>query len=184
MHCNAKTETNMRILFSIIGCLLAVGATAQEVSQQRFIKLTYVPNRAYVEQATETIEAVSAVPSETTVEYRAGRSILLHPGFIASQGAIFTAHIRPVTETKLHLTAFPNPFDRGTTIDFSLPEAGTVNLTIVDATGRVVGQLLENSQQTAGRHQIEWGAEALPPGVYIPILNINQQQVSNRLIKK
>lgn len=174
----------MRILLSIIGCMLAIGAAAQEVEQQRYIKLTYVPDKSYVEQAVRTIEAVSVIPSKTTVEYRAGQSVVLQPGFEVKTGAAFTAHIKPVSDASLRLAAFPNPFEQTTTFQYDLPEAGTVNLYVVDAQGHVVGKLLENSYQSAGRHEIEWGPAALASGVYMPVLQTKNQRISSRVVKK
>jgi hypothetical protein len=174
----------MRSIISIIGCLLVISATAQSVEKQQYIKLTYTPNRAYVEQAVERIEAVNTILPQTTVEYRAGQAVELLPGFQADKGSIFAAHIKSVAETDIQLSAFPNPFDKSTTIDFELPEAGSVNLFVVDAKGQIVERLLENSQQSAGRHQLEWKADAFSSGVYIPVLKTGKQQVSSRIIKK
>lgn len=174
----------MRTLFIVISILLATAATAQDVAKYQYIWLTYAPNGAYVEQAIETIEAVSKIPTITTVEYRAGQSIVLQPGFQANAGAVFTAYIRPISDVSLKIRAYPNPFDQSAIIDFTLPNAAMVNLFIVNEKGQIVRRLVENSQLSAGQHQFEWKAEAVSPGVYIPVLKTERQQISDRLIKR
>ena len=59
-----------------------------------------------------------------------------------------------------------------------------MNLWIIDAQGKVVGQLVKEENQSAGRHQIEWKPQNLDAGVYIPIIEANQQKATSRLIKK
>ncbi len=50
---------------------------------------------------------------------------------------------------------YPNPFNPGTTIPFSLPSTGTVNLAIYDISGRVVRTLV-TEPKTAGEHVASW----------------------------
>ena len=65
----------------------------------------------------------------------------------------------------------PNPFNRMTTIRFSLPEAGAVRLAIYSIHGQLVRTLVDGPVQ-AGRHEVVWdgtdsrGAPAAS-GVYI-----------------
>ncbi|WP_338873209.1 T9SS type A sorting domain-containing protein [Spirosoma sp. SC4-14] len=174
----------MRYLLSIFICMLAITSFAQEVDKQRYIKINYEPNQVYVEKAIEKIEAVSIVSPKSNVEYRAGRSVELLPGFQAKAGAVFVAHIRTESTTDLQLTAYPNPFDRSTTIDFVLPESGKINLYVIDAKGQVIERLLESSQQEAGRHTLEWKAENQSSGIYMPVLTTERKQISSRVIKK
>ena len=61
---------------------------------------------------------------------------------------------------------YPNPFNPQTTIRYALPEQAAVTMTIYDATGRRVAQLLQEHTQTAGRHEVTFDAAALPSGVY------------------
>lgn len=174
----------MRIILSVVGCLLMVKATAQDISKQQYIQLTYTPNRAYVEQATEKIAAINTVLARTTVEYRAGHTVELLPGFEAKQGSIFTARVQDVRAAGLRLVAFPNPFEKSTTISFDLPETGVINLFVVNEKGQIVEHLLENSKLPAGKHQVEWKADAHTSGIYIPVLKTPWQQASSRVIKK
>jgi len=61
---------------------------------------------------------------------------------------------------------YPNPFNPQTTIRYALPEQAAVTMTIYDATGRRVAQLLQEITQAAGWHEVTFDAAALPSGVY------------------
>lgn len=61
---------------------------------------------------------------------------------------------------------FPNPFNSAITIDYFIPEAGRVNLTIFNAAGRHI-QTLSDKWQSAGEHQSVFTGLNHPAGVYI-----------------
>ncbi len=50
---------------------------------------------------------------------------------------------------------YPNPFNPDTRIDFALPQAGNVSLTIYDALGRTVKTLVSGTLD-AGQHTVTW----------------------------
>lgn len=60
---------------------------------------------------------------------------------------------------------YPNPFNPTTTIDYSMPESGLVNLTIYDINGRVVSELV-NEKQTAGNYRVTVDGSRIASGVY------------------
>ena len=177
-----------RIYTPILGFLfLASSAFAQSPKQRLRIQINYLGSGQYLEQAVETIEATNIVNTSTTVNYNAGQSVILLPGFEAKLGSIFTADIKPVTgggEFSLQLKAFPNPFEQSTTIDYYLPTAGRVNLWITDSQGKTVGQLVADENQSAGQHRIEWKPDSVGTGVYVPIVESNQQKAVSRIVKK
>jgi hypothetical protein len=170
-----------------IGCMTSAIAIAQTNQQTLRIQIQYEKAGRYLEQATETIEAVNVVKKTANVEYQAGQSVTLLPGFSAEMGSTFAANIKAVAtkqETPLQLAAYPNPFDQATTIEYYLPSAGKVNLNIIDSQGRIVGQLVQGENQEAGKHTIDWKPESANTGVYFPVVEANQQKVSGRLVKK
>lgn len=176
----------MRLLLLSLGCCLALTSMAQTSSQKLRIQISYEKAGHYLEQAVETIEAATVVSRVADVEYRAGQSVSMLPGFEAQKGSKFVAHIKPVefSGEKLKLMASPNPFTHSTTIDYYLPSDGKVNLWITDTQGKVVGQLVTDETQTAGQHRIEWKPSALSDGVYLPIVESNQRRAVTRIIKK
>ncbi|MEX1275954.1 MAG: phospholipase D-like domain-containing protein, partial [Bacteroidota bacterium] len=60
---------------------------------------------------------------------------------------------------------YPNPFNPTTTILFTIPYSGFVNLKVFDVLGREVA-ILVNEQRYAGTHRVQWNAVDLPTGVY------------------
>jgi len=61
---------------------------------------------------------------------------------------------------------FPNPFNPGTTIQYELPEASHVRLSVYDVLGREVSVLV-NERMEAGRHTARLDGAGLSSGVYL-----------------
>lgn len=177
----------MRLLLLFVGCCLTLPCLAQQPQRTLRIQLSYENSDQRLEQAVETIVATSKIGKVANVEYRAGQSITMLPGFEAQNGSTFLAQVKEVQvngEPSLQLAAFPNPFEQSTTIKYYLPADGKVNLWVTDAQGKVVGQLLRDENQSAGQHNLEWKPTSLSDGVYIPILEVNQQRAVSRIVKK
>ncbi len=60
---------------------------------------------------------------------------------------------------------YPNPFNPVTSIMFSLPTAGQVQLIIYDQLGRIVSRLL-NEKRNAGLHRLIWHGGTCASGIY------------------
>ena len=61
---------------------------------------------------------------------------------------------------------YPNPFNPSTIIKFSLPETVTAILTIYNALGQKITELV-NTRLEAGRYSFEWNAVSVASGIYI-----------------
>ena len=62
--------------------------------------------------------------------------------------------------------AYPNPFNSAVRLDYSLAEAGRINLSIYDLNGRLI-DVVVNSEKSIGVHSVHWNASALPSGLYL-----------------
>jgi len=60
---------------------------------------------------------------------------------------------------------YPNPFNPLTNIEFSIPKAGFVKLTVFDITGKQVDKQI-NSQMNPGTYRVEFSAGNLSSGIY------------------
>jgi len=60
----------------------------------------------------------------------------------------------------------PNPFNPVTSLNFTLPEASEVNLSVYDLNGRLVAQLASGYME-AGDHSVTFSGQDLPTGVYL-----------------
>jgi hypothetical protein len=64
------------------------------------------------------------------------------------------------------LQNYPNPFNPLTTIEFVLPEAATVSITVYNTIGQEVSRPLNNVDLGEGRQAVDVDASALSSGVY------------------
>ena len=63
-------------------------------------------------------------------------------------------------------SAYPNPFNPTTTLNYVVPSDMNVTLAIYDMQGRLVDELV-NDLRTRGIHQIVWNADQFASGVYM-----------------
>lgn len=71
---------------------------------------------------------------------------------------------------------FPNPFNNTTSFNYSIPEAGFVEISIFDLNGKLVDKLF-SGKQNSGSYKVNWNAQAYSSGVYL------YQIKTNNLIK-
>ncbi|UCE18230.1 MAG: right-handed parallel beta-helix repeat-containing protein [Gemmatimonadota bacterium] len=76
---------------------------------------------------------------------------------------------------------YPNPFNPVTTIDYALPEAAQVKVTIYNIIGQVV-EVLMNSHQAAGFHSVQWNASGLVSGVYFYRLEAGEFVTTKKML--
>ena len=84
-------------------------------------------------------------------------------------------------ENYLLLQNYPNPFNNQTIIEYVVPNAERVKLSIVNLLGQEMVCLVD-SQQTAGRHQVLFDAKDLPTGLYFYRLQINSVRLTRKLL--
>jgi len=75
----------------------------------------------------------------------------------------------------------PNPFNRETTINYSLTKASDVTFKVYDITGRVI---TSNSYGTVapGQYQINLSANSFSPGVYFYTFNVGGNMITKKMI--
>jgi hypothetical protein len=72
----------------------------------------------------------------------------------------------PILPKQFSLSAYPNPFNSATQIEFMLPNTQQVSLRLYDVLGREV-TVLVNEIKTAGEHRVAFDASGLASGVYL-----------------
>ncbi|GAG93964.1 unnamed protein product, partial [marine sediment metagenome] len=75
----------------------------------------------------------------------------------------------------------PNPFNPTTTIRFTLPNAGFAELSVYDATGRMI-ETLRASFMVAGVHEMTWRADGVPSGVYWALLRAGGRTAAHKMV--
>jgi dienelactone hydrolase len=76
---------------------------------------------------------------------------------------------------------YPNPFNPSTTIEFALPHAGFVTLTVYNLLGERVSTLVA-ADHPAGTYEATWDASGLPSGVYFYRLTAEEYVQTKRMI--
>ncbi len=77
--------------------------------------------------------------------------------------------------------AYPNPFNRGTTIRFYLQKAGLAKLKVYNVLGEEIAILLDELKQ-AGEYQIIWTADYLSSGIYFIQLNFDNFSETQKVL--
>jgi photosystem II stability/assembly factor-like uncharacterized protein len=79
------------------------------------------------------------------------------------------------------LKNYPNPFKNSTTISYSIPEDGRVELKIYNLAGVEV-EILVDKYQAAGNHTIEYDAKDLNEGIYFYRIQAGNFSKTNKMI--
>ena len=77
---------------------------------------------------------------------------------------------------------YPNPFNPSTTIEYTVPKAGTVTLEVFNMVGKRVAILENGAQKSAGKHLVNFDASDLSSGMYIYRLTMDGNSRSKRLV--
>jgi hypothetical protein len=76
---------------------------------------------------------------------------------------------------------YPNPFNPTTKIQFTLPQAATVQLPVYNAIGQRVATLV-NSKMAAGNHAVTFDGSGLTSGVYIYRLKAGEHSQTRKML--
>ena len=76
---------------------------------------------------------------------------------------------------------YPNPFNPSTTIEFTLPAATNVDLTVFDALGNTVDHLVHTGMG-AGTHRILWNARGRASGEYFYRLSAGEASLTRKMV--
>ncbi len=76
---------------------------------------------------------------------------------------------------------YPNPFNPVTVIRYALPVDGDVELSVYNALGKKVAEIIKGFRQ-AGEHEVNFNANGLPSGVYFYELRAGQLKLTKKMI--
>ena len=89
-------------------------------------------------------------------------------------------HTAAVEQLPSILQCTPNPFNQHSLVSFTIGEAGQVNLSVYDITGREVANLVEGFM-SAGRHEAIFDGSGLASGVYFARIQAGDYSKTARL---
>ncbi|MES2517788.1 MAG: T9SS type A sorting domain-containing protein [Bacteroidota bacterium] len=185
----------MRTYLKIVGLFFCVMSVKVASAQEASLKITDNFNRTTKhEVATETISATNVVSGESKVHYEAGKSVTLLPGFSAKSGSTFKANIAKIessskiagaeTSENVSMYAYPNPFEAFVEIQYYLPKAGKVSLSITNIVGMNIATLLDNQDVSEGNHTVKYSGDGISSGSYLYTLKTETGAISKKLSKK
>lgn len=76
---------------------------------------------------------------------------------------------------------YPNPFNPTTTISYSLPEAGNVQIKIFDVLGREVANLVDETKNE-GTHSVIWNGSNFSSGIYFYTITYQNQTLFKKML--
>jgi hypothetical protein len=103
----------------------------------------------------------------------------LSQSWFSRGGVAYTFFYEPVTSVAQNdnniidsydLGLYPNPFNPSTNIKVNIPDAGFVDISIYDISGRKVKNIVSD-YLSSGSFTFQWNASDLPSGVYMIRLN-------------
>jgi hypothetical protein len=81
----------------------------------------------------------------------------------------------------LSLNNYPNPFNSGTTIAFTLPRDEDVTLKIFDIRGKTVATLVQG-KMSQGKYAVRFNGDGMASGVYFYMLQSGREVVTDRML--
>jgi len=76
---------------------------------------------------------------------------------------------------------YPNPFNPETTINYTLPESGIIQLKIFDVLGRELKTLV-NEFSGSGLHSVKWDGSSYSSGVYFCSITFKGKTLNNKML--
>jgi hypothetical protein len=76
---------------------------------------------------------------------------------------------------------YPNPFNRSTSIVYSIPYKGKVTLMLFDSQGREISVLVDQ-EQIAGKYEVKVDGSKLPGGIYFYRIHVGEYSTTRRMV--
>ncbi|MFA5196383.1 MAG: T9SS type A sorting domain-containing protein, partial [Bacteroidales bacterium] len=84
---------------------------------------------------------------------------------------------------ELELTGYPNPFSENVTLNYNLPETGTVIIKVYNAIGELI-DIITNEDLATGRYTIDYSGRKLSKGMYTFRLDFIGEKTSSSVVLK
>jgi hypothetical protein len=103
--------------------------------------------------------------------------------FYYSKNCLFTANttLQPELTKELSISNIPNPFSGTTSVRYSIPDNGNVEINIFNLQGEQVSQLIK-CQATSGTHELNFNSGNLSSGVYSLVMRFGSQEVTTMMM--
>ena len=92
-----------------------------------------------------------------------------------------------ITPSRAAVSNHPNPFNPSTTVNYEVPAAARVDLSVYDVSGRLVRTLVASGSHDPGRFSVAWdgnddGGAPTATGVYFARLTVDSDAVASKMV--
>lgn len=151
---------------------ISLNPTGGKYGEGTEVTLTAIPDAG--NQFESWSRDASGTESQTTVTMNSDLSVTATFSVVVSLDEEYDA--------SEHITIFPNPSDSMVFIEYSIYKPSDVSITIHDASGRQINELI-NTHQQIGTYQEQWTiAEDMKSGLYLVKLKIGDEIKTTRVI--
>jgi hypothetical protein len=99
-----------------------------------------------------------------------------------SFGSCTPTGIEDINNTVALEPSYPNPASTICNIIYSIPSSSTVHVALYDLSGRMVMNILDNTNQTPGRYKIPVNVHTLANGVYVYTITVDGVPYTQKLV--
>jgi len=195
---------------TVLSLLLLTGGFSH--AQSKLTEFEYIPEKVSLTRISSSAQLVKARKlMNVNVQMKSGslvavsgETIILQPGFSVTNGAQFHGKIEEVTadqrdlvleeagpikmdvdfdQNKLSINNYPNPFIKGTEVQYWLPEDSRVSLLVYDDQGILVSRVFQDHYQARGLHKVSLETQQLTSGTYTCVLNTPSERKVRKIVK-
>lgn len=137
----------------------------------------------YPEYSNDEIQQLIENSADPIDHLNPGYEGQLGSGRINSLACVRTGLDDPSVKPKAFALSqnYPNPFNSATVLNYTLPEAGWVTLSVYNILGRCV-DILHRGNRQAGDYTVAWDASDLPSGIYFARIKAGRHSDSIKLL--
>lgn len=93
-----------------------------------------------------------------------------------------TTSIPESLETNFDMKVYPNPFKDHLYLDFSLSYPSSVDIEVIDLSGRVIHTMLKDANKLPGTYTISWDGNGVPDGIYFLKCLIDNEVLTKKIL--
>ncbi len=173
-----------------LGSVISTTTVTDSIGRYYSWDLTaYVKGEKAAGRNAISLALVNGTATETKISFNAKEAATNVPQLVLSTTQVaptvaVAAKKAPVVTDKLSVVnAFPNPFSRQVTVQFSLQDAGQTSVIVYAMDGHPV-QVLANEILAAGQYTRTLNGENIPAGVYLVKLVHNGKMINRKIVKQ
>ena len=90
--------------------------------------------------------------------------------------------IPETADATFNFMVYPNPFSQNLYIDFCLIFPSSVDIEVLDMSGRVIHKMLKDANKLPGTYRLSWDGNGVPDGIYFLRCLINDEVITKKVL--